>query len=430
MAKEKKKEKKEIFDWSFTKCPVFGYITINTLEKDLIDTYPVQRLRRLRQLAGSEYVYPGANHTRFEHSLGVMFLAGIYAESLGLDTDKRQIARIAGLLHDVGHGPFSHIFEHILINRLNKTHEDITTWIIEKTEIADVLRDYGYNPRSIAKRAIGKLEKHDELYMDQIIRSSIDADKMDFIIRDNYHTGAGYGDVDIFRIIYTSKIYKGNIVVNLTALSALEVFLISRMQSFRNIYFHKVSRSAQIMLSKAIDLAADDLGLADFKSPEEYLQWDDYILWTKLLENEKSSPIIKDLQRRNMLKVAYELVMYQPSGYLSRLFTNAQIREQLSHEIAESAGIPEEDVAIDVPSLPSVPYQHSITLKPMDIPIYKEEHGKILLYSIDEVSEIIKLIKGFMNIIRVYTKKEYRERVKKAAEKILGELPYSAKISY
>ena len=427
---KRKENTKKIFDWSFTKCPVFGYITINSLERDLIDTFPLQRLRRLRQLAGSEYVYPGANHTRFEHSLGVMFLAGLYAESLGLDSEKRQIARIAGLLHDIGHGPFSHIFEHILINRLNKTHEDITMWIVEKTEIADVLKDYGYNPKEIAKRAIGKLNKRDELYMDQIIRSSIDADKMDFIIRDNFHTGAGYGDVDIFRIIYTSKIYEGNIMVNMTALSALEVFLISRVQSFRNIYFHKVSRAAQIMLSKAMDLAAEDLGLADFKTPEDYLKWDDYVLWTKLLENEKSSPVIKDLQKRNMLKVAYELFLYQPSGYMSKLFTTSQIRKQITQEIAEKAKISEEDVVIDVPSLPSVPYQHSITLRPMDIPIYKEENGKILYFSIDEVSEIIKLIKGFMNIIRVYTKREYREKVRKAAEKILGELPYSARISY
>ncbi len=131
-----------------------------------------------------------------------------------------------------------------------------------------------------------------------------------------------------------------------------------------------------------------------------------------------------------MLKVAYELFLYQPSGYMSKLFTTSQIRKQITQEIAEKAKIPEEDVVIDVPSLPSVPYQHSITLRPMDIPIYKEEEGKVSYFSIDDVSEIIKLIKGFMNIIRVYTKREYREKVRKAAEKILGEPPYSARISY
>lgn len=430
MTEGKKTYKKEIKAWSFTKCPVFGYITINSFEKELIDTFPVQRLRRLRQLAGSEYVYPGANHTRFEHSLGVMFLAGLMAESLELDDEKRQIARISGLLHDVGHGAFSHIFEHILINRLNKTHEDMTQWIIKKTEIADILNDYGFSPEEMARRAVGKYEKKEELYMDQIIRSSVDADKMDFIVRDNYHTGAGYGDVDIFRIIYTLKIYDNNILINITALSALEVFLISRVQSFRNIYFHKVSRSAQIMLSRAIDLAADDLGLTDFKDPYDYLKWDDYVLWTELLKNEKSRPIIQDLQRRNMLKVAYEVVMYQPSGYLSKLFTTPQIRERITQEISEEAKVPEDSVVIDVPSVPSVPYQHSITLKPMDIPVFKEVDGKVIKFSVDEVSEMIKLLKGFMNIIRVYTKKEYRDKVTKAAEGVLGELPHSAKISY
>ena len=143
---------------------------------------------------------------------------------------------------------------------------------------------------------------------------------MDFIVRDNYHTGAGYGDVDIFRIIYTLKIYDNNILINITALSALEVFLISRVQSFRNIYFHKVSRSAQIMLSRAIDLAADDLGLTDFKDPYDYLKWDDYVLWTELLKNEKSRPIIQDLQRRNMLKREKPFRLYSSETHDIRFF--------------------------------------------------------------------------------------------------------------
>src|SRR5512139_256039 len=110
----------------------------------------MQRLRRLRQLAGSEYVYPGANHTRFEHCLGVMYLAGKVVESPNLakvvSDEEAEIVRVAALLHDVGHGPFSHVFEQLLIKELEKTHEDISSWIIEKSEVSDKLSKIGYKP--------------------------------------------------------------------------------------------------------------------------------------------------------------------------------------------------------------------------------------------------------------------------------------------
>ena len=104
--------------WGEIKDPVHGYIYITKAEKEIIDSFPMQRLHRLRQLAGAEFVYPGANHTRFEHSVGVMYLAGLLSENQNLSQylseDEVQILRIAALLHDVGHGPFSHVFEHLL----------------------------------------------------------------------------------------------------------------------------------------------------------------------------------------------------------------------------------------------------------------------------------------------------------------------------
>jgi len=104
--------------WGEIKDPVHGYVYITEEERALIDSYPVQRLHRLRQLAGAEYVYPGANHTRFEHSIGVMHLASSVAENPNISQyigeDEAEMVRIAGLLHDVGHGPFSHVFEYLL----------------------------------------------------------------------------------------------------------------------------------------------------------------------------------------------------------------------------------------------------------------------------------------------------------------------------
>ena len=180
--------------WGEIKDPVHGYVYITENEKNLIDTYPMQRLRRLKQLAGSEYVYPGANHTRFEHCLGVMYLAGKVTENPNLSRivsdEEADMIRLSGLLHDVGHGPFSHVFEQLLIRDLEKTHEDITSWIIAESEISDKIGKIGFKPEEVAKLAVGKLHKPGKAFWDQIISSGVDVDKQDFIVRDTYHTGA------------------------------------------------------------------------------------------------------------------------------------------------------------------------------------------------------------------------------------------------
>jgi HD superfamily phosphohydrolase len=159
--------------WGEIKDPVHGYVSVTEVEKRLIDSYPVQRLRRLRQLAGSEFVYSGANHTRFEHSIGVMYLSGKLTENPNLSQllslEEIQTVRMAALLHDVGHGPFSHVFEHLLVKFLNKTHEDITQWIIQKSELHDIISELGYDPKQVGKLAVGNLRIQGKAFMDQII---------------------------------------------------------------------------------------------------------------------------------------------------------------------------------------------------------------------------------------------------------------------
>jgi HD superfamily phosphohydrolase len=225
--------------WGEIKDPVHGYVYISEAEKNIIDTYPMQRLRRLRQLAGSEYVYPGANHTRFEHCVGVMYLAGKVLENPNVsrlvEDEEAQVARLAALLHDVGHGPFSHVFEHLLVRELDRTHEDITSWIVEKSEVADTLGKMGYKPEEIGKLAVGKLHKPNRAFLDQIISSAVDADKQDFIVRDTYHTGAEYGFIDVFRLIHALDVLGENLAVEVGALSALESFIIARIESFKSI---------------------------------------------------------------------------------------------------------------------------------------------------------------------------------------------------
>jgi len=414
--------------WGFIKDPLYGYVAITPLEKTMIDTRVVQRLRRLRQLAGAEFVYPGANHTRFEHSVGAMHLAGIMAENITEDNMEVQMLRLAALLHDIGHGPFSHIFEEILAKR-GQNHEDITTWLVNNSELADILRDGGLDPINLSQLAVGKWEKSGRLYLNQVIRSSVDVDKLDYIVRDSFHTGAEYGSVDVFRLIYTTEPFQGNLAVNTTALSTLEAFLIARVLSFRSIYYHRVCRGVQRMLTNALKAADEELGFSSFSTPEEYLAMDDYVTWANLRKCKASSSIMERLERRELLKCAYTVESIVQDHPTVDLLDKESVRTQIEQEIAKKAKVPIEEVHLDSPLLPSVPYRHSSQLDPMKIPGFAYVGKKKIAVDLVELSRVLSSLKGYLDIIRVYTTAPFRKRVGKAAQEILGGTPYVSGIS-
>lgn len=421
--------------WGEIKDPVHGFVYITEAEKTMIDSYPVQRLRRLRQLAGSEYVYPGANHTRFEHCIGVMYLAGKVSEnpyvSRVANDEETDMIRIAALLHDVGHGPFSHVFEQLLIKDLNKTHEDITSWIIKESELGEIVSKIGYRPEEISALAVGKLHKPSKAFLDQVISSAVDVDKQDYIVRDTFHTGAEYGFIDVFRLIHALDVLGENLAVEVGALSALEAFIIARIESFKSIYFHRVGRAAQIMLATAMEKANGTLGLTAFKTPNEYLEMDDYSIWSALKRCEKSKEVIADLEQRKMLKCAYERTFYEKDIMISNLFGREASRIQMQTEIAKEARVDVDAVVIDVPTVPSVPYHHSVLMQEMEIPVFsRTQAGGKELQRLSEISKIFETLKGFINILRVYTNSTDRERVEKASAKILGKIPSASKISF
>jgi len=421
--------------WGEIKDPVHGYVCITEAEKQLIDSYPFQRLHRLRQLAGSEFVYSGANHTRFEHSIGVMYLAGKLTENQNLSQllseDEVQIVRMASLLHDVGHGPFSHVFEHLLVKFLNKTHEDMTRWIIQKSELRDIISGLGYDPDAIGKLAVGELRRRGKAFLDQIIQSTVDVDKLDFVVRDTYHTGAEYGYVDIFRLIHMLDVLGENLAVDVGALSALESFVLARLESFRSIYFHRVGRAAQIMLATAMEKAKDELGLVDFDSPEDYLALNDYTVWSMLKECKKSRGIMDDLERRRLLKCAYDRTFHVREKMVPSIFSVDEVRDQMRNKIASEAGVEPQAIVLDVPTVPSVPYHHSDLLEPMEIPVFqKTRKGEKIPLRLSDISPVFDVLKGFINILRVYTDEKHLDKVAAASAKIIGGTPSSVKISF
>lgn len=419
--------------WGFIKDPLYGYIRLTEIERNVIDTLAVQRLRRIRQLAGADFVYPAANHTRFEHVLGTMYLAGVVSENLPvhLTIEERQKIRLAALLHDVGHAPFSHLFEPLLLKYMGRNHEDMSRWIIADSTLTDVINNQGIDAKELSGLAVGKPSKPEKPFLGQIISSSFDVDKMDFVVRDSYHTGAGYGSVDVFRLIYTMDVLDGNLAVDITALPTLESLILARLESFKTIYFHRACRAVQMMLVKALEAAKEDLAILQAKTPDEYLEWDDYTVWSTLRANKLSREIVKEISSRRLLKCAYERTFYVRDELVSSVFTNENVRLKLEEEIASKAKVPISSVGIDVPSLPSVPYHYAMDIGPIDIPMFsRNRSGEKTPEKIEKLSRVVDDLRVFMNIIRVYTNDQYRKEVSDAAAKVLGESPLSNVLSY
>ena len=409
----------------FIKDPIHGYVRISQTERSVIDTEPVQRLKRIRQLAGSEFVYPAANHTRFEHVIGTMHLAGTLGEALpiGLPRSQREQLRLAALIHDIGHGPFSHVFEPLLAKYLGKSHEDFVPWLVKDTEIAERLEAAGLDARTLGQLAIGKLANRKRPYLDQIISSSVDVDKMDYLVRDSFHTGAGYGSFDVHRLLYAMDIIDNSLSVDRSAVATLESFLLARFESFRTIYFHRASRAVQIMLVRALEAARGDLQLLDFARTEDYLKLDDYKVWTQLKECKKSRKIMQDLEGRRLLKCAYERILFSGDELASNVISDEHVRADIEKQIARKAKVASEDVNIDVPTQPSVPYHDATALPSTDIQVFDRSPGdKKERVPLSEVSRIAQALQGFMNLVRVYTNESYRSRVESAARQILGEV--------
>ncbi len=185
------------------------------------------------------------------------------------------------------------------------------------------------------------------------------------------------------------------------------------------------------MLLKALESAKDELGMSRLESIDEYLELDDYSVWTILLRNQKSRAIVDDLNCRKLLKCAYEKTFFVKDEFLSNLFTADAVRVKMEEEIARKARVDVTDVSIDLPSLPSVPYHSAADLEPMDIPVFSRgPEGQKLPQKISEVSKVVDVLMAYMNIIRVYTPERSREEVRRAAASVLGETPLSGLVSY
>nr|WP_321315825.1 HD domain-containing protein [uncultured Ligilactobacillus sp.] len=244
--------------------PIHNYIYIqHKVILDLINTREFQRLRRIKQLGTTSYTFHGAEHSRFGHSVGVYEIARKICDLFqrnyssktsddGLWNDEdRLVALCAALLHDVGHGAYSHTFEHIF----ETDHEKMTQLIITspETEINQVLKQVSDDfPQKVAS-VIAKTYPNKQIV--QMISSQIDADRMDYLLRDSYFTGTNYGNFDLNRILRVMRPYKDGIAFNFSGMHAVEDYVVSRFQMYQQVYFHPVSRSMEVILNSLLKRA-------------------------------------------------------------------------------------------------------------------------------------------------------------------------------
>ncbi|HID61013.1 MAG TPA: HD domain-containing protein [Hadesarchaea archaeon] len=430
----------------YIRDPVHGYAGMTDIEKHVIDTWPVQRLRGIKQLSIAYLVYPGADHTRFSHGVGTMQVAGHMADALrrsvDISDDEWRLIRLAGLLHDIGHGPFSHSYEEILVKHRGINHEKMGEEVVKRSQLADTLGECGFKPEEITELAFGKRTRK-KRYLHQIIASQVDADKLDFLVRDSYFTGVEYGRIDISRIVQAMDIYKGDIAIDLKALYALEAFMIARYEMFLAVYYHHAVRAAEILLHKAMNYAHELIGLTTFKDVDEFLTMDDGYVTTKLRELDPNDFGNKDerhlaamaksmtdtLDARKLFKPAYQRDVHIHDPYVAKLLGDEGVRHQKEMEIAKLAGVDPEVVVVDVPTLDSIPY-YPREIDPMEVPVFRMTgKGKKEPVKLSQHSRLVNVLKGYIDIVRVYTFPDYRSKVERAAAKVFKTFPFAARIN-
>ncbi|PMB84245.1 hypothetical protein CJ205_04000 [Dolosicoccus paucivorans] len=315
--------------------PVHDYIYAHDeLIMELINTKEFQRLRRIKQLGTTSFTFHGAEHSRFNHSLGVYEITRRIIDKLSKNIDDTSfiwneehtlVTLCAALLHDIGHGPFSHIFEGIF----NTNHEAITQEIIlsPQTEVHQVLLQMGECfPKKVAQ-IIDKSYPHRPVI--ELISSQIDADRMDYLLRDAYYTGVSYGKFDLTRILQVIRVHNNQIVFDFAGMHAIEDYIVSRYQMYMQVYFHPVSRGMEELLKNLLKRGRDYFSsleetgrknsglLAPFLFGEwtldDYLALDDSVLNTYFtLWLKEDDPVLQDLAYRFLSRKPFKSILVEP----------------------------------------------------------------------------------------------------------------------
>ncbi len=328
------------------KDTVHDHIEIDGVAADLIDTPAVQRLRHVKQLGTVGLVYPSANHTRFEHSLGVSHLARRALDHLGVDGRNADRIEAAAILHDVGHGPFSHNLESLTHRRTGKYHDDVEELLAEGA-VGDVLRDHDLDPERVAGIVAG------EGPYAGLVSGELDVDRMDYLVRDAYHTGVPYGTIDTERFVRELTFADDEdgspvLVLDEGNVQTAESLLLARALMNPVVYTHHVARVSKAMLRRA----ATDLLDATAVTAAELRRMDDHDFLVAIRDHRETAEMARRYDERDL----YKLSVWAEYDDVPERVHEADHDEvfEMERVIAEEAGVDDDRVILDVPPEPSM----------------------------------------------------------------------------
>ncbi len=351
---------------------IHGQFKLEGVTQDLLPTPEMNKLSHIKQLGLAHLVFPGAHHTRFEHSLGVSHVGGMMADAMSLDESEKTLVQVAGMLHDVGHGPYSHTLEHILhlslIREYDVLREGEESSIENRKRIPDILESYNIEPEDVASLIRGPDAKGSERTLlswtdgkedlvtedktlGHLVHGPVDCDQMDYLLRDSHFTGVKHGIVDHHRLISCLRRHGGDIAVEEGGLASLEGMLLARGLMYSAVYFHRVTRVTEVMLSRAVERSEDSL-----PEPKDMQRSVDAEIWQALYEaGDYSRDMMRRLKYRQMLKVATSRRQGDLSeSQIERLVeiaNSSKKRREVEDDLAHRAGLEPGYVAIDVPSV-------------------------------------------------------------------------------
>ncbi|SDX76059.1 HD domain-containing protein [Paenibacillus sp. PDC88] len=384
------------------KDPVHNYVHVqDPIIWQLINTPEFQRLRRIRQLGTTYLTFHGAEHSRFSHSLGVYEITRKIISQFERNEypdwpkEEKLVALCAALLHDVGHGPFSHSIE----EAFDMDHEEWTCKIIlGDTEVGRILGTVG--PDFAQKVASVIAKTYDKPIVVNLVSSPLDADRMDYLLRDAYYTGVNYGTIDLDRILRMLRPYQGRVVVKDSGMHAVEDYLMSRYQMYWQVYFHPVTRSSEIVLRqifrRAKELVAEGY-IFDFMlrpllhlikgdvSVTDYLRIDESTIQAAFNEwTYEKDPILSELCTRFLDRKLYK--------YVEVDYIEQKDIKRIEDAFLKAGLNPAYDLEIDFPTdLPYDVFRPDIAGSKRQIIILdKQERQR----DISEVSEIVRSISG------------------------------------
>ena len=374
----------------FIRDSVYGDITLDGFELRIMDMPQFQRLRRIKQLGLISLIYPGATHTRFEHCIGTMNLGSKLSEELELTSDEIELVRASALLHDVGHGPFSHVSE----GALSVPHEELSKYVITKTSMRDLLEEK-FDVNEIVDIINGKG------YLGPIVSGELDVDRMDYLLRDSHNTGVSYGKIDYERLISNLTLDDG-LILDIKGVQAAEGALVSRYFMYPSVYQHHTTRIVNTMFRRALKKIIDEGVINE----NEIYKYDDsdIIATFRHCENEYANDIMHRLDNRIIPK-RVKTIRLDNFKFPEKMYKiNPEELRKAEEEISEDYEIDKDYVFINIAEYPR--FDEMKTQVSVD--------GK--LYPLTEISNIIgALSKARFNIpdISVYVPEDEKSKFEK-----------------